>query len=270
MHVPTSSFEVARSEAQLGHLVEASDMLARVERMPERPDDPQAFKDARDYARRLDAEIQPRIPKVRLRVEGTDAGAVTVTVDGESVPTAALDVPYAIDPGPHAFAVQAGDGRTATQEVLVSEGDQREVVLALVGEAPAPASLPPPLPEVPVVTPAPQAGGRRAFAWVAFSTAAVAAGAGGATGIVAWTRKSSISSQCNGSQCPPSTYADLDGARTLATVSTVSFIVAGAAAVAGVVTLLTGPGPQASVPAAAGGRIDPWIGIGSAGITGAF
>jgi hypothetical protein len=264
MHVPTTGFEVARSELQLGQLVEARDVLMRVERIPASPDEPQAFKEARDYARQLDVEIGPRIPRIRLSIEGAAEG-VAVTIDGESVPSAALDIPYAADPGKHAVAARTPDGRAAAQEVTLEEGEEREVLLVLPGESPAPP--PPPASKAPVATPRAAPSDRHALAWVAFGTAGGAAVVGAATGIVAWTRASSVSARCNGEQCPPSTYADLDAARGFATASTVSFIVAGVATVAGVVIVLTAP----RAPARATGRgTGPSLGIGPMGVAGTF
>jgi hypothetical protein len=81
------------------------------------------------------------------------------------------------------------------------------------------------------------------------------------------------SAQCKGTQCPPSTYGDIDAAHTLATVSTVSFVVAGIAATVGVVGLLSAPAASAKKRAQQGGAtvaIAPWVGLGSAGIAGSF
>jgi hypothetical protein len=68
----------------------------------------------------------------------------------------------------------------------------------------------------------------------------------------------------------------------MATLSTVSFIVAGAGAVLGVVGLLTGnnssssnvtpekPPSDDSAATPATSRIEPWLGLGAAGLRGTF
>jgi hypothetical protein len=275
MHVPTTGFEVARSEAQLGQLVEASDALARVARIPAGPDEPQAFKDAREYARLLGVELGPRIPKIRVRLHAAGQARgisdVVVRIDGEVVPMAALDIPYAVDPGKHMIAASATDGRTATQEVVVREGEESEIVLALTSEKSA--SLPPPPPvarETPPVRAHPAPSDRRPFTWIAFGTAGGAALVGGAAGIVSWARERSASARCSGNQCPPSTYGDIDAAHTFATVSTISFVVAGVAAAAGAVSLLTATHAAQNPHAPAGAGITVWIGLGVAGVRGGF
>jgi hypothetical protein len=280
MHAPTTGFEVARSEVKLGKLVEASDTLARILQIPPAPDEPQAFKNAREYARLLELEVEPRIPKIRLRIEATvDARGtrdVSVSIDGESIPIAAFDIPYAIDPGQHAIVASWTDGRTAKLDVEVHEGEDREVALPLPAEPIVPLRPPPavPLRETPVAKPDRAPSDGRTLAWIAFGTAGAAAVVGGGTGIASWVRASSASARCHGTQCPPSTYADIDAAHTLATVSTVSFIVAGTAAAVGVVALLSAPGAsvkkRAQRPGETTVRIAPWVGLGSAGVAGSF
>jgi hypothetical protein len=271
MHVPTTGFEVARSEAQLGQLVEARDMLARVAQIPARSDEPQAFKDAREYARLLDIEIGAKIPKIRLRVDLADntraAGDVVVSVDGENVPNAALDIPYAVNPGKHTIVANALDGRQAKEEVVVREGEESRIVLLLSGEMP---TAPTPVGhEAPRETPRTAPTQRRPLVWIAFGTAGGAALVGGVAGVASWARANSVSARCNGNQCPPSTYGDIDAAHTFATVSTISFVVAGVAAAVGAVSLLTAP-RTASHASPAGPWISPWVGVGAFGVRGDF
>jgi hypothetical protein len=271
MHVPTTGFEVARSNVALGRLIEARDAIARVVRIPAQPDEPQAFKDAREYARLLDAEIEPRIPKIRVRVE-VAAGArrcatyPAVQIDGENVPITAFDIPYLIDPGRHTIEARAADGRTAKQEVMLREGEQRDVVLTVAMEkTTARRTAPPTSSAQPHAT---STLDHRALAWIAFGTAGAAALVGGVTGVVSIADKGSAAAQCRANQCPPSTYGDLDAAQTFATISNVSFVVAGIAAVGGVVSLITAP--KTRVNASTATTWVPWIGIGTAGVNGAF
>jgi hypothetical protein len=196
------------------------------------------------------------------------ASRVAATVDGESVPVAALDIPYAVDPGAHVVTAKVADGGTTSQEVTVNEGEEREVVLTLSSEG-LPRPLPPPREAPPVTARAPSSD-RRTFAWIAFGTAGVAALLGGAAGIASWTRESSVSARCNRDQCPPSTYGDIDTARAAATASTVSFVVAGVAAVAGVVSVLTAPSAAARTPGPAAFGTSPSVRIGPAGLAGTF
>jgi hypothetical protein len=270
MHVPTTGFEVARAEVQLGQLVLAHNTLEQVRMIPAPSDEPQAFKDAREYARLLEEEIRPRIPKIRLHVDaggGHGSGdSVAVSVDGERNRLAAFDIPYEIDPGRHTLAARAADGTTAIQDVIVREGEERDVVLALASGAPAP---PPSIAPEPV-PPQPTAKSGHPLAWIAFATAGAAAVAGAITGIESFSHEHSAAARCAGNQCPPSTYADLDAAHGFATASTISFVVAGAAAALGVVALLTTHDRAPTVAPPAARRASPWVGFGAAGLGGAF
>jgi hypothetical protein len=61
---------------------------------------------------------------------------------------------------------------------------------------------------------------------------------GSVTGLMAMSKKSSVDEECVAGRCPPSTHDDIDAGRTLGTVSTVSFVLAGAGAAVGVWALL--------------------------------
>ena len=113
--------------------------------------------------------------------------------------------------------------------------------------------------------------------WVGLGVAVVGAAAGTVTGLVSMGKTSDVESGCGANnKCPPSTHDALDGARMFATISTVSFIVAGAGAGVAVVALAMGRRPSnaeqkatASSPSFAP-RVTPWVGVGSAGLSGSF
>ena len=60
---------------------------------------------------------------------------------------------------------------------------------------------------------------------------------GSITGALAMSKYGAVAPQCRDNQCPPETHGDIDAGRTMGTVSTISFIVAGVGAAAGVVGL---------------------------------
>jgi hypothetical protein len=88
---------------------------------------------------------------------------------------------------------------------------------------------------------------------------------GTVTGILALSAKSDLSSGCVASHCGPDQYDTLDRGRTMGTVSTIAFIVAGAGAAVGIWGL-THP----STVAPQTGFIQPYVAAGSAGVHGAF
>jgi hypothetical protein len=282
MRVPTTGFEVARSQADLGQLVEAHETLLRVQRIPARPDDPQVFRDAHAWVTTLDGDLAKRIPSVTIHVEGAPASSQpSVSVDGVAVPAAALAVPFELDPGHHVIVASVGTARSEAA-VDVVERDRRDVTLRLVagdGSAeapPGPAAPPSSTAAGPAAAPTPESPpatahrrGIPTLAWIGFGVAGAGAVVGSVTGIMSISDKGSIQNQCFGNRCPPSTYNSLDSANTLATVATVSFIVAGAGAALGVAGLfLRGDDTPAQTTGSV--RVSPWIGVGALGARGTF
>jgi hypothetical protein len=248
MHLTTTAFEVARSQADLGLLVEAHETLREIMRMPEKPGEPQPFRDARGYAKVLDQQIVPRIPQLRLSVSGSPAAAV------------------------HVAKASAGTGRTETD---VAEGESKDVPVTLQTQSTAAPAAPPSTPapsRTESMAPVPAHRGFGPLAWVGFGVAVVGVGVGAVTGVITLRDKSSIASQCNGTLCPPSTYDKLDSASTMATVSTVSFAVGGAGAALGLAAWLLGWGVESPSDAATSAtiRVTPYFGLASGGISARF
>ena len=86
------------------------------------------------------------------------------------------------------------------------------------------------------------------------------------------SKASSAKSVCIDKQCPPSAHDDIASSKSLATVSTISFVLAGAGAALGLYGLLSSKGGSTEAPQTA--HVEPhvtvWIGAGSAGLIGAF
>jgi hypothetical protein len=252
MHVPTTGLEAARAEIQLGQLVEARDKLLEVVRLPEGDNEPRAFTDARAAAKALSADLTTRIPSITIKLQGAPQGAsVKVTVDGVEVPPASLIVPRAVDPGHHTVAGRVAEGPPHDSAVDVAEGETKEVSVDL---AAVPASSPEP-DEAPAATAdsgAPKNKWRTA-GFIGFGVGGAGLILGSITGLLAISDFNSAKSQgCVGNNCSPTAYPDLNKAGTMATLSTVGFIVAGAGVGVGFVGLVVGkrppsrPAPDAS------------------------
>jgi hypothetical protein len=279
MHVPTTALEVARSQVALGLLVEARDTVAELRQIPAKKDS-QLFKDARAKAEELDASLTSRVPSLTVVVTGGKPDEQTeVTIDGVAVPPAAQSLPRSVDPGHHVI-----DAKTATaqgeQAIDIREGEQKKVEIALVAIAVAPApaadTTPPAEPEPPKRVHSPTT-----LTFVGIGVTGVGVIVGSVTGLLSIGKKSTLKSQCPNDVCGPSSYSTLNSANTLATVSDVSFAVAGAGAALAIVTLVRGhDAPQAapagepattpSEPAATAFHIEPWITGRAAGLRGTF
>jgi hypothetical protein len=288
MHVPTTSLEVARTQVSLGMLIEALDTIAAIRKTPASPDDPAPFKDARVKADELDAQVEGKVPSLTISVTGATEGETpAISIDGASVPAAASGVPRKIDPGHHVVTARAMNGR-AKEEVDVAEGEKKDVQLVLVAGEASEGENPqteqgPESPRNVVHTPGPLTYGGIVVGGVGLLAGAI-------TGVMTLSKASSVKSECTGPNktCTTSSgISDLNSGNSLATVSTVGFAVAGAGAVVAIVSLIVGHRPPESAPAtapeaappggesapaAAGSRlhVTPWVGVGSAGLSGTF
>ena len=278
MHVPTTGLEVARTQAPLGLLVEARDTIARIRLIPEKPSDPAQFKQARIKADQLDAWLDGRVPTLTVVVHGAPSGqALSVSIDGVPVPATVIGLPRAVDPGHHVVVVKT-DGAEGQQDVDVREGEKKGLDLTLVPSSTAQAVAPPqpgPATNAPVEeTPAPKTShAPSALTYVGGALAGAGLVSGAVTGVMSWSKTSSLASACPGHLCPPASYSSYDSASSLAMISTISFVAGGVGACLAVISLVVGHEEKrepASTSPAAQLRVSPWIGAGSAGLRGSF
>jgi hypothetical protein len=209
----------------------------------------------------------------------------TVTIDGADLPAEVLGHPRKLDPGHHVVEAEVGTAR-GQKEIDIAEKDAKELTIDLPAQpaaATGTAASDPQSDNDQNAAPAGRSTASKVLIFGGFGLAGAGVITGTITGVLSLTKTNSIksSSQCEnqgGSKiCGPGENGDLNTAKTMATVSTVSFIVAGVGGVLGVVGLLTGrpsapPDKPADAPASdqTSLRVVPWIGLGSAGVSGTF
>jgi hypothetical protein len=221
MNVPTTGREVGRAQMELGMLLEARDTFLTVVRMPVERREGAAFRAARKEAKELADALAPRIPSVRISVEGDAAKGATVFIDDEEVPEESIGVAFKVNPGEHEFIARNGELEQAVT-LEIAEGETEDVTLRL--EHP-PVVVEESDPTMTILTAS------------AFGLAGVAVIVGSVTGILSIDGVADVGRRCTLGRCPPETHADIDKAERLGTISTVGFIVAGVAAAGGVVGL---------------------------------
>lgn len=140
---PVVAFNLAQSLTALGELVEASELLVRVER--------DATNDAlRHAAEGLRAQVSPRLAHVTVLVTPSETDA-TVQLDGTELPAALRGAPTPVDPGAHLVVALRGGEEVARAEVTVAEAETRE--LSLTVPEPVPVAIEPEIVEPEVVVP---------------------------------------------------------------------------------------------------------------------
>jgi len=273
VQTPVIGADLARAQKALGHLVEAREAALAVQRLAVASDETVHSTRARRVADGIAAELEPRIPHVRLVVKNAgDGHTITVKLDGHSVPEAALAVARQADPGDHVADVDTDDGRHAEGRVTLAAGESKDLELALPPPAAAPPThvepvvsvAPRPAPLAPV--PPPARSGTSPLLWAGVVTGGVGLVFGGLTGAFAVSEANVVTTHCTTTDasgqhyCAPPYTNDLSTANTLGILSTIGFVTAGVGVVLAVTGAVLSHGKRA--PAAA------WLG--PAGISGTF
>lgn len=268
MNVPTTKLAVARAYAALGKLADARDAAVRVEQIPVDPKETKAFTDARAAARDLAAELAPKIPTLVVSLKGAPEGDdTTVTIDGAKVPLAALAAPRKMNPGSH-VVVASLNGGEVKESVVLAEREAKTTTLDVTELAKLAKKKPADKPLDPSLVPdsQQQKGSLSPLLWIGIGVAVVGAGVGATTGLMSMNKKSEVDAGCRDFKCPPSAYDALDSAKTLATVSTIGFAVAGGGAILAGIGLAMGR----SAPKKGQAPVQTFVGLGQVGVEGQF
>jgi hypothetical protein len=243
-HAPTIVLRIARCEALLGRVVEATAVLEAIVAEALSPDAPEAFASAKAEAATELAQVSPRRATLEIDVDGSAAS---------DAPRVALDdvvsrgnEAIAIDPGPHRVRVTAGDG-VWERTLHLDDGETKRVRVRVVTEA--------------VVRTTPP---QRRVGWVLGAAGAAAVLTGGVLGYTALRTSSSLDAACGAdrSQCPPDRQGDISSLKARALVADLAIGGGGALLAAGGIVLLTvpsakGEGPRVRVvPVGLGGRVE--------------
>lgn len=271
---PTLTLGLARTHAKLGKFVAAQEGYNKIIReWSTHPSPPPAFKDALESARNEVGAVSAHVASVVITVEGPENPQVTI--DGEKVPAATLGLKRPVDPGQHVVKVVADKWKPAESSFTVADAGSAEVKLkpekapdapAAVAGAPAndPSKIEPP-------PPAAQGGSsNKTLAIVALGVGGAGLAVGAITGVIALGKHGDLNDKCPGGTCPASAQSDVDGYKSMGTISTIGFIVGGVGVAAGAVLWFTAPKSTGEAKSSNYATINPYVGVGSAGVTGRF
>ncbi len=262
-HAPTILTWIGQCQIQMGKYVEGTESLNRVVRERLEPGAPEAYAASQKKAQSLIEQAKPKIGKLTIKVTPEGIEGLEVRVDDSLISSALVGAAKPTDPGKHSIIVSAPGYKPQTAEVELSEGGRESVELTLEADPDAPAAVTPNGQE-----PA-AAAGKQGPNWVGWGTlgagAALMAG-GGVMGILALGKKKDLNCADDGT-CAPSQEDTLNSARTNAMISTILFGVGGAAAVTGIVLLIT---DKPSRGESASRSLQPLVGFGSLGLSGQF
>jgi hypothetical protein len=244
----------ARCLVKLGRLVEGSEALFAVTRMALPEDAKPVHVEAQRKAAEERKALQPRIPRLVIRLEGKVPDDTVVTLDGHTVPPALVGVKQPVDPGEHVIEAR-GAGTSADKKIALSEGQVLELPIRLVARDDDRGDVRDGVPKDATE----DDGGAvlSTVGWIAAAVGGAGLVVGAVTGGLAISKKNSLEAGCPNGDCPPPLHGDVDEFETLRLTSTVSFIAGGVLAAAGITLVVTGAvtGSSASTQGPVQGRL---------------
>lgn len=138
---PVHLIYIARTQAALGKVVEASETYRRLVRTDLPAGAPQAFKDAVSDAQKELQQLEPKIPSLRIDVVPSDAKGLQLKLDGEVVSTVIVGINRPTNPGKHTIEAAAANYESATATVDLAPGGKQTVKLQMRSSPGAPAPV---------------------------------------------------------------------------------------------------------------------------------
>ncbi len=289
-HSPIVLGRLGECQIEEGKIVDGTEDLQRLLHEPVPANPPANLVKARERAQAALDAAKPKIATLLISVRGASEN-VTVTVDGQVVPSLLLERDRPSDPGEHVIEASAPGYFKATRRLSLGPGEKQEVALKLKVDpdavvtppaalatpesansqapsdtqkssaTPAKNSQPPPL------APEPPSHTLSTVFWIAGGAAAVA---GGVFGGMALSGKQSLDKECPNNACSPSSKDKLDTANRNGTISTVLVGVGAASLALGTVLYFTEGSSSSSERSATGLRTRGFIGLNRIGLEGTF
>ncbi len=293
VRIPTLARSAARALAEQGNLVAAAELYVQAIRLESNDDwTGNTQLTAQEKAKAELAELEPRIPRITISIDGASATDVDISVDDVKVPGSLIGAEQRVNPGARRVVGRRGS-EVVEQKIELKERESKLVRLRFEQAPPAPsaaaaatatpvdAAAKPPAPAT--TTPAssftatnqptptssqPWSRGdtQRTLGWVGIGFGAAGVLFGATTGIIAGVKYGSLKDDCPGDRCiGTAKYGDrVDSYSAMRTMSTIGFIVGGVGAAAGITLLVTSPRSDHSPV------VGLWLTPNAAGLRGAF
>lgn len=248
---PSLGLWSARALVKVGALVEASRRYLAVSRLPLSAGDPAVQREAKADAEREHAELQPRIPSVKIELRGAGWEEVRLMVDGTPLELGAFDGRVAVNPGQHLIEGQRSAARGQQEAVVrarvsVAEAEHTAALLDFGAAAPIDLGLT-------AQHGHPGSGERvadtgaawRTGGWIAVGVGGSAVLFSGVAGLIAYGQLDDF--DCSADPCRGTSSDDVDTYNGLRTFSTIGYVAGGLVAAAGVWMLLVHGEPDATI-----------------------
>jgi len=192
--------------------------------------------------------VDRRVPRLTLKLARGVPSSASVVRDDVPIGSGLFDVPLPLDPGQHIIVLMVIGYLPARYVVTLRESARETVVLDL---GPIDPNMRPPAPGPADVRPEPNASdGASYIGWGLLGVGAIGIGTGITTGLLAIGKRNEQDRNCYPAKvCTPAGADAAESGSTFATVSTLSFVVGGAAALTGLYLVLRNRGQRATSPA---------------------
>jgi hypothetical protein len=261
MPVPSLALWSARALVGRGLWMQAAERYLEARRLDLGPGDPRIQLEARRMAEAERAALMPRIPSLRVQLEGAAPGHVSISIDGTAMPALLLGEDWPVNPGFHTVTGVRGSERVeATADV--AEGVHAELVLRFrppaeaAERAPsAPSAAPAPGPHPAPATLDDPPANREAAGTVWRTAGWLGVGVGGAAlvtsavlGLTAKSRGDELrdSDDCDGSACLSVRSEDVKSHNRLVDLATAGWISGAALVGAGALLVIGAPSSDSS------------------------
>jgi hypothetical protein len=220
VHAPPHVLYIARAHAKSGKLRVAREIYKRIVSEALGPKPPRPFQAAQQEAGRELDTLEDQIPRLRVEVSGAPRESTRVTVDGQEMTEAEME----LDPGAHTV-VGESEGLRGEAKIDLAAGAHETVSLTLAEPSESDSNG--------------SNGGEETGSDIPFEPVILMA-AGGAlmvvgavTGGLALNKAAELRELCPTNPCSPDNEPLSEDAKRLATISTTFFVIGGAATAAG-------------------------------------
>jgi hypothetical protein len=259
-----TQFNLADCYENIGRTTAAWKAFLEVARTAQASGKKERERAARDRA----GALEPRLPRITVRLEKEQAGVV-IKLDDAVVGREQLGKPEPVEPGEHTVVATGPSGPPFTKTVTARDGATDEVVVPAFAGTAAPVTAPTEQATAPAVEATPSEKKLKTLRIVAVAGGAVGVlglAAGGFFGLQALSKQDEANcpdNLCDRSNSNPETLRDAQSAGTLSTV----FFVGGGVVVAGSAVLWFMAPKLAQGSERASARLVPTAGPGAASLT---
>ena len=246
---PGTLFALADCEVALGLIASAlghyQEYVGWVSRLPVDSQERHAERVALSRAQ-IEA-LQPKVPTLTLVISPSAPAGFRIERNGVPLQGAALGVALPIDPGQHVIVTHAPGVPEERLTITLEAGESKRLELPLQPSTPPPTA--PPVTEPtkvpdPPAAPPPEdrASSQKTLGYVAGAVGIAGLVVGSITGALVLGKKATVDEECSGNVCKSAKGKEAaDSGQSLATVSTIGFVVGVAGLATGVTLVLTAP-----------------------------